>query len=67
MFKFHKRCPVCSESPSYSMDTTYEEVEEWMSNRDSLAQNVFTSLTPTEREIFITGICYKCQRRLFGE
>lgn len=62
---FH--CPVCGNMHDHLLNVTAEQVIEWETNRDSMAQNVFTELQPHERELFITELCYDCQRRLFSE
>lgn len=64
---FNKYCPLCHQSPEYSMNISYDELEEWLINRDALVQNLFPNLQPKEREVLLTGCCYDCQSRTFGE
>lgn len=65
MFKFEKHCPFCGQMHEYNFDVTYEQVEEWYTNRNALIQNVMPNLEPDEREVFITGMCFDCQSRVF--
>lgn len=62
---FNKYCPFCHQSPEYTMDISYDEMEEWMINRDALVQNLFPDLPAKDREVLITGCCHDCQRRLY--
>jgi hypothetical protein len=65
MFKFSKHCPLCHESPDYEMDITYEQMEKWMKDYNTPVQQQFPNLEPDEREVLLTGTCFKCQSRVF--
>jgi hypothetical protein len=65
MFKFEKHCPLCHESPSYSFDITYEQMQKWLSDYDTPVHNQFPDLSPKEREVLLTGMCFKCSDRIF--
>jgi len=65
MFKFKKTCPFCSTEHDYAFDISLDQFTEWSTNRDALIQNVMPNLEPDEREVFITGMCFDCQSRVF--
>jgi hypothetical protein len=65
MFKFNKLCPFCGQDHEYNFDVSYEQAEEWYTNRNALIQHVMPDLPPDEREVFITGMCFDCQSRIF--
>lgn len=56
-------CPFCGKSTTIAVN--YEDYIHW--REDTLAQHAFPYLTPTEREVFISGMCPKCQKDVFGE
>ena len=57
------RCPFCGNTIEISVDE--KEFEAW--ENGELVQNAFPSLTPTQRELFITGTCFDCQSNIFDE
>lgn len=65
MFKFEKFCPICHKSPSYEFDVTYEQVEKYKKDYNLTVQEAFPDLPPDEREVFVTGMCFDCQSRVF--
>lgn len=59
-----RRCPICrgiTEVEVYEDD--YREFE----NSDKLIQDIFPYLSPSAREILITGICPTCWNNMFNE
>ena len=56
-------CPFCGAEHSVEVDST--QFEAWKNGE--LIQNVMPDLTPTEREQLISGLCPKCQAKVFGE
>ena len=65
MFKFNKHCPLCHEAPDYSFDITYEQMQKWLNDYDTPVQNQFPNLSAKEREVLLTGMCFKCSDRVF--
>lgn len=63
MISITGRCPFCGNAVEISVDEG--DYEAWVD--EELAQNVFPSLTPAERELFISGMCFDCQRSIFDE
>lgn len=57
------RCPFCG--ADHSVEVNLAQFEAWQSGE--LIQRAMPSLTPTEREQLISGICPKCQADVFGE
>ena len=56
------RCPFCGHVSV--LGVSKEDYFAWRSGE--LAQNCFSYLDPSEREIIISGICLKCQDDVFG-
>lgn len=56
-------CPFCGAEHSVEVDLA--QFEAWQNGE--LIQNVMPDLTPTEREQLISGLCPKCQAKVFGE
>ena len=56
-------CPFCG--AEHSVEVDYAQFEAW--ENGELIQNVMPDLTPTEREQLISGLCPKCQAKVFGE
>ena len=51
-----RSCPFCGVTQKVTVDKKqYEKYRQ-----GALAQNAFPNLSPTEREIIITGICSRC-------
>lgn len=56
-------CPVCGKATSVA--TEEEDYDRWQSGE--LIQNAMPYLSASEREVFISGLCFDCQKRIFGE
>ena len=55
-------CPMCG-----TITTVYARPEEvWRWEDGELIQNAMPHLKPCEREVFISGLCYECQKKIFG-
>lgn len=55
-------CPFCKNITRMTVPT--DEYIAYMNGE--LAQNAFTSLNASEREVIISHICLDCQERIFG-
>ena len=56
-------CPLCGED--HAVEVNLAQYEAWQNGE--LIQNAMPNLTPTEREQLISGLCPKCQAKIFGE
>ena len=56
-------CTFCGKFHLVEVDL--EQFEAWRNGE--LIQNAMPDLTPTEREELISGLCPKCQAKMFGE
>ena len=56
-------CPFCDED--HAVEVNLAQFEAWQNGE--LIQNAMPDLTPTEREQLISGLCPKCQAKMFGE
>ena len=56
-------CPLCGED--HAVEVKRAQYEAWQNGE--LIQNAMPNLTPTEREQLISGLCPKCQAKIFGE
>lgn len=56
-------CPFCG--ADHAVEVDFEQWEAWQSGE--LIQNAMPELTPTEREQLISGMCTKCQAKIFGD
>ena len=56
-------CPFCG--ADHAVEVSLTGYIEW--ERGELIQNAMPDLTPTEREQLISGLCPKCQAKVFGE
>jgi len=56
-------CPFCGKD--YAVDVNLAQYEAWQNGE--LIQNAMPDLTPVEREQLISGLCPKCQAKMFGE
>lgn len=56
-------CPICGEE--HSVEVVLSEYERW--ENGELIQNAMPSLSATEREALISGLCPKCQAEIFGD
>lgn len=57
-------CPFCGE---LNVITVSEEEYERYYLDGMMIQDAMPDLTPTEREMIISGICPSCQKGIFGE
>lgn len=58
-----KQCPFCGKE--YTFEVPAEGYYEY--RMGSLIQNAFPTLSPTEREYLVSGLCDTCQKEIFGE
>ena len=56
-------CPFCGED--HAVEVNLAQYDAWQNGE--LIQNAMPDLTPTEREELISGLCPKCQVKMFGE
>ena len=56
-------CPFCGED--HAVEVNLAQYDAWQNGE--LIQNAMPDLTPTEREELISGLCPKCQAKMFGE
>lgn len=57
------RCPLCNELNTIVTDE--EKYLRWESGNENV-QDIFPELSPSEREVLITGICGMCWSSMFG-
>lgn len=62
MYKIEKECPFCGQVTT--VEVPFEQYILW--EMGELIQNAMPDLTPTEREVLISGLCPKCQKEIFG-
>ena len=56
-------CPFCGAEHTVEVDLA--QFEAWQNGK--LIQRAMPDLTATEREQLISGLCPKCQAKVFGE
>ena len=56
-------CPFCG--ADHAVEVNFAQYNAWQNGE--LIQNAMPDLTPTEREELISGLCPKCQAKMFGE
>ena len=56
-------CPFCGEN--HAVEVNLAQYEAWQNGE--LIQNAMPDLAPTEREQLISGLCPKCQAKMFGD
>ena len=56
------QCPFCGEY--HEVDVNEAAYDNWRTGE--LIQNAMPDLTPTQREQLISGLCIKCQEKIFG-
>ena len=56
-------CPFCG--ANHAVEVNFAQYETWQNGE--LIQNAMPDLTFTEREQLISGLCPKCQAKVFGE
>lgn len=59
------RCPFCGTETTIAVPIV--EFQEWEDNPTAHVQDIFRSLDPDKRELFITGMCMKCQNEVFRD
>ena len=64
MMNIGVQCPFCG--CITELEIPLEGYFAWKLDGE-LVQNAFPELTPTEREMLISGICPDCQKDIFGE
>lgn len=62
MTMISNRCPFCGKL--HDVKVPFDGYLAWQSGE--LIQNAMPSLTPTQREQLISGLCPKCQDDFFG-
>lgn len=55
-------CPRCGAISTVSPNL--QDLEDWENGK--LAQDAFPYLSAEEREILISGLCFDCQKKIFG-
>ena len=55
-------CPFCGKETQLKVEKY--RYEEWKTG-NKLVQNIFPYMRPADRELLITGICYRCQGETF--
>ena len=63
MFNLLITCPICG--TTHEVGVNYEDFIRYQDGAP--AQVAFPYLNATEREVFISGLCPKCQISIFGE
>ena len=56
------QCPFCGDY--HEVDVNEIAYNNWRGGE--LIQNAMPDLTPTQREQLISGLCIKCQEKIFG-
>ena len=56
------KCPFCGAETVISVPI--EGIKKYKDG--ALIQNAFPNMTAEEREVLISGICFKCQKQVFG-
>lgn len=64
MKKIKTQCPNCGKVHIFKVSD--EQYRKYI-NGESYIQNIFSELTPGEREMLITGICPECWNKIFKE
>ena len=54
-------CPFCGKETEFVVDK--DKFEKW--DNGELVQKAFPNLSPEQRELFITEMCYECQEHIF--
>ena len=60
-----RTCPFCKLPHSFEIEEELYEAGEKKLLNGSLIQNAFPTLTPSQRELLITGICDDCWDKMF--
>ena len=60
--KITKQCFMCRDIHAYEYDK--EAVDKWQAGM--LIQQAMPNETPERREFLISGMCFDCQKKIFG-
>lgn len=60
---FNTTCWKCGHVDSYELDVTLTEWSNW--KQGMLIQDAMPRLGSSQRELLISGTCYRCQNHLF--
>ena len=63
MITIANQCPFCGKEYTFKVPT--EGYDKYMAG--ALVQDAFPTLSATEREYFVSGICETCQKKVLGE
>lgn len=63
MITILNECPFCHKEYAFEVPTS--GYHKYMTG--ALVQNAFPTLSATEREHFVSGLCANCQKKIFGE
>ena len=55
-------CPKCGQVINVTVEK--KDLNRW-ARREGLIQDIFPYLPPTERELFLSGICEECWKKMF--
>lgn len=59
---YSNACSMCD-----AITTVYAKPEDvWRWEDGTLIQDAMPYLKPSEREVLISGLCYECQKKIFG-
>lgn len=62
MMTFEGRCPFCGKKTEIQIEEA--QYFNWLSG--AMVQDAFPTLSATDREVLLTGMCPKCQESIFG-
>lgn len=62
MMTFEGRCPFCGKKTEIQIEEA--QYFNWLSG--AMVQDAFPTLSATDREVLLTGMCPKCQDSIFG-
>lgn len=62
MITISEVCPICEKL--YQMEVPFAGFMAY--GCGELVQNAFPTLSPTERECLVSGLCTTCQEKVFG-
>ena len=60
--KIKVNCTLCGSE--YLIEVREKDWQEWESGTDRKVQEVFPYLSPSDREMFVTGFCGSCFRKV---
>ena len=62
MITVENRCPFCGKK--VEVEVEHSQYVEWLNG--AMVQEAFPTLSATQREMLLTGMCPKCQDSIFG-